>query len=117
MFWPSVEHWEAQGANFDKGIRAYSYQREVILKVEKVPHHQIWAFGSNASQNWLDGAVPGIQKIGETTLDFAEITNVFSDHGLPTKRWVFEDRAMHVYAEWIRKVMKRFNVKLPITTP
>jgi hypothetical protein len=110
-FWPSVEHWEGLGLNVSKGLRRYANQREVILTVDEVPHDQIFAFGSNAAQTWVDGAVQGVSFVGQTKLDFAEITRLFNDFDIPTQRWVFEDRAMHVYAEWLKRVMNRSKIQ------
>lgn len=110
-FWPSVEHWEQLGLNVGKGLRKFPDQREVILTVDEVPHNQVYAFGSNSAQTWVDGNVTGVTFVGQTKLDADEITNVFREFDIPTKRWVFEDRAQYVYNEWLKRVMKRLNIR------
>ena len=114
QFWSSVEHWEAKGLNVSAGIRKYaSSQHEVIMTVDKVLHEEIYAFGSNSAADIKNAVAEGVTFVGSTALDLVEITRVFSEFGVPTKKWVYGDQAQRVYANWLRRVLKRLDVKLP----
>jgi hypothetical protein len=87
QFWPSVEHWRAKGLNVSSGIRKYANsQREVIMTVDKVLHEEIYAFGSNSAADIKNAVAEGVTFIGSTAFDLVEITRVFSEFGVPTKK-------------------------------
>jgi hypothetical protein len=114
QFWPSVRHWEDQGSNLSGGIRRYAgLQHEVILTVEEVPHEEIHAFGSNAAFELEKGVSEDVLLIGDSPLSAEELTKAFAEAELPLKRWVYGDSVPRIYSNWIRRVLKRFDVKLP----
>jgi len=50
-FIKSVDGWQKDGLNVSAGIGKFrNTQHEVIMRVNRVPHDEIFAFGSNASQ-------------------------------------------------------------------
>ncbi len=83
------------------------------MTVDKVPHEEIHAFGSNSALEIKNAVAQGITFIGSTPSDLDEITRVFAEFGVPTKRWIYGDQAQRVYANWLTRVLKRLNVKLP----
>ncbi|MGC2782768.1 MAG: hypothetical protein WA397_02825 [Roseiarcus sp.] len=83
------------------------------MTVDKVLDEEIYAFGSNSAADVKNAVAQGVTFIGSTALDLVEITRVFSEFGVPTKKWVYGDPAQRVYANWLRRVLKRFDVKLP----
>jgi len=83
------------------------------MTVDKVLHEEIYAFGSNSAADVKNAVAQGVTFIGSTALDLVEITRVFSEFGVPTKKWVYGDPAQRVYANWLRRVLKRLDVKLP----
>ena len=116
-FWPSVRHWEGEGSNFTSGIRRFTgLQREVILTVDQVPHEEIYAFGSNAAFDLEKGMFEDVLLLGDSPLNAEELNAAFSAAGLPLKRWVYGDSVPRIYANWIRRVLKRLDVELPDST-
>ena len=111
-FWPSVEYWETEGSDFGKGLRKWAAtQHEVILKVASVPHNEFYALGSNAAQSVLGGAVgDGVKIIGDTPLTVNEISSAFTDAGLATKKWIFDESAKRAYENWVKRVLTRLEV-------
>lgn len=113
QFWPSVEYWEGHHLNLTKGIRRYSSgQHEVILTLDKVPHSEIFAFGSNSADTILEGIIDGVEVVGETNLNVQEITDTFSEHHLPTERWLYGESVRNVYRNWVIRVLNRPDIKL-----
>lgn len=109
-FWPSVEHWKSQGADFSKGLEKYrSTQHEVILTIDSVPHDEFHALGSNAAQSILEGEFVGIPIIGETASSVGEIERNFADAGLPTRKWLFGESAERAYCRWVEKTLARLG--------
>ena len=111
LFWPSVEYWEIQGVKFNEGIRKWaSTQHEVILSIEKVPHEEFYALGSNAAKSILDRNTSAVKLIGETQSTAEEISKEFANAGQPTKRWIFDDSALRAYQRWVESTLARLGV-------
>ena len=69
QFWPSVEYWEDKGLDVSAGIRKYgSSQYELIMTVDKVPHEEIYAFGSNSAVDIKNAVAEGLTFVGPTPL-------------------------------------------------
>ena len=110
QFWPSVEYWEDKGVKFTGGIRKWaSTQHEVILSVNKVPHEEFYALGSNAAKSILCGNNSDITFIGNTQSTVEEISQEFADAGQPTRRWIFDDSALRAYKRWIERTLNRLG--------
>jgi hypothetical protein len=112
-FWPCVEHWEAAGADFTSGIRKYAGgQAEVILDVERVPHHEIHAFGGNAAEAWAKNGVGGLPVVGETAMTPGEIETSASDVGASPRRWLTDESVQTVYLNFIHGALKVAEARL-----
>jgi len=108
----SVDSWQEDGLNVSGGIKKFlNTQHEVIMSVERVPHDEIFAFGSNASADVARGDIGGLPLIGGALRDPTQVEKSFSDAGLPLHKWVFDESVRRIYMNWIHRVGQRVNAR------